>query len=290
MCGIAGVVWSDPDRPTAFELTEAMTRRLAHRGPDGAGVWRGRGAALGHRRLSIIDLAGGAQPLANEDETVFVTFNGEIYNFKELQPALEAAGHRFRTHCDTEVLVHAYEEYGPRGMLDRLRGMFAFAVWDAPRRRLFLARDRFGQKPLVYRCDADGLRFASELKALLVEPGFPRDVDPAALDEYLCYQYVPAPKTIFAAARKLPPGCFALYEDGRLTIERYWEPPFAVEEPRPEKVELDDLRTVLTEATRLQMMSDVPLGAFLSGGIDSTIVVGLMQKLSDRPVRTFSIA
>lgn len=288
MCGIAGVVWQDSTRPVAPALLEAMTNQLAHRGPDGAGFEYFPGAALGHRRLSIIDLAGGRQPLANEDQTVWVTFNGEIYNFADLTNDLLARGHVFRTRSDTEVLVHLYEEYGA-AMVAKLRGMFAFVVWDTRRGVLLLARDRLGKKPLVYWHDHEGLRFASELKALLVEPNCPRQLDPRALDEYLTYQYIPHPRTIFSGIQKLPPGHYALWENGKLTVERYWYADYSREVVRDEGEYRERLRATLRHAVQLRMISDVPLGAFLSGGIDSTIIVGLMREVANAPVKTFSI-
>jgi asparagine synthase (glutamine-hydrolysing) len=239
--------------------------------------------------LSIIDLAGGAQPLANETGDVHVTFNGEIFNYQSLRRLLLDRGHALRTSSDTEVLVHLWEDEGP-AMVSRLRGMFAFAIWDAQTRTLFVARDRLGVKPLVYRHTADRLEFASELKALAREPDFPRELDPTALVDYLAYQYVPHPKTIWSAARKLPPGHWLRFEAGRLKIERYWSPPFGEEETVRDEAEYRGrLRELLTEATRLRMISEVPIGSFLSGGIDSTIVTGLMQSLADRPIKTFSI-
>ncbi len=277
---------------------------IRHRGPDDEGVYSSapaRGdapkpnAALGFRRLSIIDLEGGHQPLSNEDGTVWIVFNGEIYNYRELRDDLEARGHQFATHTDTEVIVHLYEECGP-ACVDHLRGMFAFAIWDDRKGRLFLARDRLGQKPLFYRCDAGRILFASELKSLLQVPNAPRELDPQAVDLYLTYQYVPDPHCILKGYAKLPPGHRAVWENGQITVERYWQPPYA---DTPERLTAtadwspDDwrrqLRETLTEAVRLRMRSDVPLGAFLSGGIDSTIIVGLMQSLSEQPVHTFSI-
>jgi asparagine synthase (glutamine-hydrolysing) len=243
---------------------------------------------LGHRRLSIIDLSCGRQPLANEDGSVWVVLNGEIYNFRQLRRDLEQRGHRFRTNTDTEVLVHLYEEEGP-GMLHRVGGMFAFAIWDARRGRLLLARDRLGKKPLVYRHEPGRLTFASELKSLLQVPGAPREIDPRALDEYLTYQYVPHPLTIFRGYAKLPPGNYAVYENDRLEVRPYWEPDFNVEEKLPEAEYVRQLRELMTDAVETRLQSDVPLGAFLSGGIDSTIVVGLMSRLMREPVRTFSI-
>jgi asparagine synthase (glutamine-hydrolysing) len=265
-----------------------MTKTLEHRGPDGEGFFEQPGIAFGHRRLSIIDLVGGAQPMANEDQTIWVILNGEIYNFQTLREQLEKSGHSFRSRSDTEVLVHLYEDFGT-DMLQHLRGMYAFALWDVHRRTLLLARDRLGKKPLVYWHNAQGIRFASELKALLVDPAFPREIDESALDEYLAYQYVPHPRTIYRAARKLPPGHYAQYRDGRLEIHRYWRPDYTREIPRRAPDYVEALKSTLAEATRIRMISDVPLGAFLSGGIDSTIVVGLMRRLSNGPVKTFSI-
>lgn len=288
MCGIAGIAWSDHRRRSPAGLVERMTRVLAHRGPDGEGFREGSGFSLGHRRLSVIDVACGAQPLTNEEESVWITYNGEIYNFPELRAELLAKGHRFRTSSDTEVIVHLYEEHGVE-LVERLRGMFAFGLWDDRRRRLFLARDRLGVKPLVYRLDQDGLRFASELKSLLVEPGAPRRLDPRSLDLYLAYQYVPHPRTILEGYSKLPPGCLAVYEGGKLEIVRYWRPPYEREQALPEEEFVRRLRETLTDAVRARLQSEVPLGAFLSGGIDSTIVAGLMREVTRGPVKTFSI-
>lgn len=299
MCGITGGVWNDPQKSLEEETLRRMTDVLRHRGPDDEGTYvadlrlrPGRevspGVALGHRRLAIIAVAGGHQPLANEDGSVWVVFNGEIYNFRELRRRLEGAGHRFATHSDTETLVHLYEDEGPR-FLEFLNGMFALAIWDASRRQLLLARDRLGQKPLVYRHEPGRLLFASELKSLLQVPGVPRHVDPQALDEYLTYQYVPHPRTIFRGIAKLPPGHYALYRDDRLEVRRYWQPDFNAEEDRPLEDHARELRSRLTSAVDLRLQSEVPLGAFLSGGIDSTIVVGLMRQLAGEPVRTFSI-
>jgi asparagine synthase (glutamine-hydrolysing) len=321
VCGIAGVAWTADAEPASPDVVWRMTDVLSHRGPDDAAVYhsaagrrlaRGEplpdgqaaagkaGAALGFRRLAIIDLVTGLQPLSNEDETVWISFNGEIYNYQELRPDLEARGHRFRTNGDTETIVHLYEEYGPQ-CVDRLRGMFALAIWDARRQRLFLARDRLGKKPLFYRHDGARLLFGSELKALLQFPGAPREVDPAALDAYLTYQYVPHPECILQGYHKLPPGHWAIYENGRLEVQRYWTPPYAAPPSsangnghgllphRSYEQWQAELRSTLTEAVRLRLRSDVPLGAFLSGGIDSTIISGLMQRLSSTPIHTFSI-
>lgn len=290
MCGICGAVWSHPGNILEEGQLAAMMDRLVHRGPDDSGVYRDQSAALGFRRLSILDLEAGHQPLSNEDETIWTVFNGEIYNFPELRRRLESNGHKLRSKGDTEVLVHLYEDEGP-AMLARLRGMFALAIWDARRRTLLLARDRLGQKPLVYRTSADRLTFASELKALLALPerDVPRSVDPFALDQYLTYGYVPQPRTILEGVAKLPPAHYLIWRDGEARVERYWEPDWNRELRQPIERDATELRALLDEAVREQMAADVPLGAFLSGGIDSTIIVGLMQNASSRPVKTFAI-
>jgi asparagine synthase (glutamine-hydrolysing) len=290
MCGICGAVWTSADRSLPGDRLDAMMGRIAHRGPDDAGMYRDDHAALGFRRLSIVDLSGGHQPLSNEDGTVWTVFNGEIYNFPALRHRLEARGHALRSKGDTEVLVHLYEDEGT-GMFGLLRGMFALAIWDAPRRTLILARDRLGQKPLLYRNDGSRLSFASELKALLALPerDIPRRVDPLAVDEYLTYGYVPHPRTILEGVNKLPPAHYAVWHGGELRIERYWTPDWNRELSRPIEEDVAELRATLEDAVREQMIADVPLGAFLSGGIDSTIIVGLMQRASSRPVKTFAI-
>ncbi len=302
MCGITGAVWDDPAKAVDEATLGRMIAVLAHRGPDDEGAHLDRlapqpaqagqsgavGAALGHRRLSIIDLAGGHQPMANEDGSVWVVFNGEIYNHRDLRRRLEGMGHRLRTHSDTETLVHLYEDEGP-DMLRHLNGMFALAVWDSRRRQLLLARDRLGEKPLVYRHEPGRLLFASELKSLLQVPGVPREIDPQALDAYLTYQYVPHPQSILRGFAKLPPAHYAVYRQGRLDVRPYWSPDFNAEEPRPAADYAEELRELLTSSVAMRLESEVPLGAFLSGGVDSTIIVGLMQKLAGEPVRTFSI-
>ncbi|AMV35944.1 asparagine synthase (glutamine-hydrolyzing) [Planctomyces sp. SH-PL62] len=290
MCGICGAVWSDPALALGEDRLAAMMDRIVHRGPDDAGVHRDAHAALGFRRLAIVDLPGGRQPLSNEDGTVWTVFNGEIYNFPALRHRLEARGHTLRSTGDTEVLVHLYEDEGP-AMFGLLRGMFALAIWDAPRRTLTLARDRMGQKPLLYRNHGGRLTFASELKALLALPEseIPRRVDPAAVDQYLTLGYIPHPRTILQGVHKLPPGHFAVWRDGGLRIERYWNPDWNLERRRPFEEDAEELRATLDSAVREQMIADVPLGAFLSGGVDSTIIAGLMQRASTRPVKTFAI-
>ncbi len=293
MCGIAGAVWSDPSSAVDAHQLARMAAALRHRGPDDHDVYVDRHAGLAHARLSIIDLTTGRQPLSNEDGTVWVVFNGEIYNFRELRAQLESRGHVFRTASDSEAIVHLYEEDGA-DCVRKLRGMFALAIWDARRQRLVLARDRLGKKPLVYFEQGDRLAFASEIKALLELPGALREIDPLAVDQYFSYGYVPHPRTIYRGVRKLPPAHYAVYEQGRLRVTRYWSHDDAAEGFDDESLRSEEdycrrVRDELREATRIRLMSDVPLGAFLSGGIDSTIVVGLMQELSDRPTKTFSI-
>jgi len=288
MCGICGVVRRDGGLADAAALRR-MAAALAHRGPDDEGVEVRGSAGLGHRRLSIIDLSpDGHQPMGNEDGSVRIVFNGEIYNFRELRAGLEARGHRFRSRSDTEVIVHLYEELGT-DCLARLRGMFAFAIWDEPRRRLFLARDRVGKKPLYYADTPARFLFGSEIKAILAAGGVERRPDLQALSHYLTYQYVPSPWTAFAGIRRLPPAHYLLLEDDRVRIERYWRLPYLPKLQAPEEELAEELRWRLRAAVRLRLVSDVPLGAFLSGGVDSSIVVGIMSQLMDRPVETFSI-
>ncbi len=290
MCGIVGAAWTDEARALAADRLAAMAGRIAHRGPDDEGTYIDRHAALGFRRLSIVDLAGGHQPLSNEDGTIWTVFNGEIYNFPALRRRLEARGHTLKTQSDTEVIVHLYEDEGP-GLFALLRGMFALAIWDAPRRTLVLGRDRLGQKPLIYHHDGRRIVFASELKALLALPDseLPRRVDPLAVDRYLTYGYVPHPGTILSGVHKLPPAHHAVWHEGRLTLSPYWQPDWNAEPALAPGEDIARLREVLADAVTEQMIADVPLGAFLSGGIDSTVIVGLMQQTSSRPVKTFSI-
>jgi asparagine synthase (glutamine-hydrolysing) len=288
MCGIAGAAWTDPRRALSDAALVAMTGAIVHRGPDDVGTYLDDHAALGFRRLSIVDLSGGHQPLANEDGTVWTVFNGEVYNFPSLRRRLEAKGHTLRSVGDTEVLVHLYEDEGP-DFVKLLRGMFALAIWDVDKRKLVLARDRLGQKPLVYRVDGSRIVFASELKALMTSPDVPRKLNPIALDQYLTYGYVPHPITILEGVYKLPPAHVAVWHEGKLTLDRYWEPDWEAEREGDPTEDVERLRETLSGAVREQMVADVPLGAFLSGGVDSTIIVGLMQRASDRPVKTFSI-
>jgi asparagine synthase (glutamine-hydrolysing) len=268
-----------------------MARVLVHRGPDDEGYYidpkSGR-SGFAHRRLSIIDLATGQQPLSNEDGSVWVIFNGEIYNFQELRSQLEQKGHIFKTQSDTEVIVHQYEEDGPE-CLQKFRGMFAFAIWDEKKELLFLARDRLGQKPLFYLKEPGRFLFASEIKAILQLPQVPRKVKKEALHHYLTYQYVPHPMTMFEGVEKIPPAHYLILKGGQMEVKRYWQPDFSREEHLSENEWCERIVDTLTEATRLRLIADVPLGAYLSGGIDSSITVGLMTKLSSEAVRTFSI-
>ena len=291
MCGIAGFVeqqGAEGVRDRAG-LLDRMCRVITHRGPDDQGVMIQGNVALGMRRLSIIDLAGGHQPISNEDGRVSVVFNGEIYNYRELARELEARGHRFQTHSDTETIVHAYEEYGA-ACVEHFRGMFAFALWDDRARTLFIARDRAGKKPLYYTLTPGGtLVFGSELKSLLEHPEVRREVNPEALDLYFSFGYVPDPLSIFRDIHKLPPGHHLSFTDGRLSIQEYLDFRYEPVEARREEDYLEELRALLDEAVRVRLIADVPLGAFLSGGIDSSAVVGLMSRHMDQPVKTFSI-
>ncbi len=293
MCGIAGATWMSGQQAVSARTLDRMTDVVQYRGPDGRGTWRqqydnGQGVALGHRRLAIIDVEGGKQPMCNEDGTVWITFNGEIYNYPVLREQLIAQGHRFATHSDTETIVHLYEQFG-EACLEKLRGMFAFAIWDQRKRKLFMARDRLGQKPLVYRNVAGQLLFGSAIKSILQVPGIQRSVNPAALNLYLSLGYVPHPHTMFEDIHKLPPAHFAVFQSGRLEIKRYWKPDWECESDRPLEEIQEELRHELTEAVRLRLRSDVPVGAFLSGGVDSTTIVGLMQDLMEQPAKTFTM-
>ena len=287
MCGIAGFIDAQCSYDDAVQLIDRMCKVIRHRGPDDQGVWVGDGMAVGMRRLSIIDLAGGHQPIFNEDQSVLIVFNGEIYNYRELRHLLEERGHHFQTTSDTEAIVHAYEEYGD-DCVKQLRGMFTFAIWDRKRQRLLAARDRFGKKPLNYYWDGQRLIFGSEIKSLL-EAAIPREINHLALDEYLTYLCVPAPNTLFNGVFKLPAAHILVYEDGQISTRRYWELPFIPTCQDYEVTAIERTRALLQEAVEVRLMSEVPLGAFLSGGVDSSVVVGLMSKVMSRPVKTFSI-
>ena len=289
MCGIAGIIGTNRRYVAEAVDVHRMCETIRHRGPDDEGIHTSGCAGLGMRRLSIIDLSTGHQPIHNEDQTIWVVFNGEIYNFPELRPELERRGHRFYTNTDTEVIVHLYEEYGSN-CVQKLRGMFALAVWDERRQRLLLARDRFGKKPLYYAVSRDRLLFGSEIKALLaVEPELAY-VNPQGVLNFFYYGYVPDPLTAFSKIQKLPPGHLLELADSQVQVRQYWDlPAFGSFEPQSEEECLEELEQRLAEAVRIRLMSDVPLGALLSGGVDSSVVVALMARFSSRRVKTFSI-
>ncbi len=288
MCGIYGIVNLKPAGAPGQALVSRMGRVMLHRGPDDSGQYFGRDVVLGMRRLSIIDLSGGHQPISNEDGTVWVVCNGEIYNFQELRKSLEQSGHVFRSKSDAEVLVHLYEQEG-LDFLRSLRGMFAIALWDAARSRLVLARDRLGEKPLYFREEASRLLFASEIKAILEDDEVPRRMNTAALPEYLTLGYVPAPHTLFEGIRKLLPGHCLIVERGEVRDREYWDVRFDEVEELSEREWIERIREKFLETVRSQMVSDVPLGAFLSGGLDSSAIVSAMSRFSGQPVKTYSI-
>ena len=287
MCGICGIVNAAPGSIDRDALTRA-NNLIRHRGPDDEGYYVDDRAGLAMRRLSIIDLSTGHQPISNPDDTAWIVFNGEIYNFQELRPPLVKSGYPFKTRTDTEVVLALYERYG-LAFVTRLRGMFALAIWDKRKDRLVLARDRIGKKPIVYAQGPGSLAFASELRCLF-EFGLSRELEPKSIDLFLSLQYIPSPLTVYKHAKKLPPAHLLVYEKGSVRVQRYWDLPLGEPSPitRPAEAE-EKIREKLTEAVRLRMISDVPLGAFLSGGIDSSIVVAIMSRLSERPVKTFSI-
>jgi asparagine synthase (glutamine-hydrolysing) len=290
MCGIVGIVGTEHSYLADAADIHRMCQRIVHRGPDDEGIYAQGRIGLGMRRLSIIDLSKGHQPIHNEDRTLWVVFNGEIYNFPELRPGLEARGHRFYTNSDTEVIVHLYEDYGS-DCVQKLRGMFAFALWDERRERLLLARDRFGKKPLHYALSGGRLLFGSEIKTLLAVAPELTEVDPEALLSYFYFGYIPDPHTAFKRIRKLPPGQVLEFVGGKIHLNEYWDlPSHGVYEPRSEEECLEELEHRLAEAVRIRLVSDVPLGALLSGGVDSSTVVALMARASSRRVKTFSIA
>ena len=287
MCGIAGKYNYIGMKPVDRGLISSMCSKMIHRGPDSEGIFMGDSIGMGMRRLRIIDLAGGEQPIANETETVWVVFNGEIYNFQTVRDELISRGHRFRTNSDTEVIVHAYEEYGVQ-CVRHFRGMFAFSLWDAKRKRLFIARDRLGQKPLYYHERNGTFWFSSELQCMLEDPEVQRSVNLTALDYYFTFQYIPSPHTIYEGINKLLPGHSIVVENDKIEISPYWA---LDNRPIAGTVQeyTENVRELAQEAVRLRLISDVPLGAFLSGGVDSSIIVGLMTKVSNAQVKTFSI-
>src|SRR5689334_14993757 len=289
MCGIAGIYHFHPDARADEALLRRMTDLLAHRGPDDAGLYRSGPVGLGHRRLSIIDLsAAGHQPMSSADGNVWITYNGECYNHERFIGELESLGHRFRSSSDTETLLCLYQQYGPE-FLTKLDGMFALAIWDAPRRRLLLARDRLGIKPLFYYHDRDHVVFASELKSLLADRSVPSDLSDVALADFLHLMSIPDPETIFRGVRKLLPGHYLLVEGRRVREERYWDVPM-VEPPRAIGLEAasHEFEAVFQQAVTSHLLADVPVGAFLSGGIDSSAVVAMAAPSSAKPMMTFA--
>jgi asparagine synthase (glutamine-hydrolysing) len=287
MCGICGVFNFGTQAPVNRAAIERATDAMVHRGPDDDGFLIDRDLGLGNRRLSIIDLPGGHQPLSNEDQTIWITFNGEIYNYRELRPALEAHGHQFRTSSDTETLVHLYEEHG-LSCLDHLRGMFAFALWDSRERRLFVARDRMGVKPLYYRQEPGRVVFASELRALRELCEQPLEVDPQSVYDFFGFRYIPAPHTFYRGVEKLLPGHYLLADLKGVRTECYWDIPGEEKDPVTVDALVEEIVEHLRESIQLRLISDVPLGVFLSGGSDSSAVVALMAELGARPLKTFS--
>ena len=302
MCGIAGGVWQHGDRGLDAATLLRMTNALEHRGPDDAGHWfrdsqfnafhqdqrPSPGVALGFRRLSIIDLSTGHQPLGNEDGSIQIVFNGEIYNDRELRHRLEGSGHQFKTNSDTETIVHLYEDLGV-DCFEHLNGMFSIAIWDGKRDQLILARDRLGKKPLFYTQIGNQLFFASELKSLLQIEGTSKAINPGAIDLYLTYQYVPHPHSIYRDIQKLPPGHYATFVESELTVKPFWKVDWSREVPTDLASAGEQLRSLLADAIRIRLRSDVPLGAFLSGGIDSSLVVALAQRELEQPIQTFAI-
>jgi asparagine synthase (glutamine-hydrolysing) len=288
VCGIAGVVGRQDENIDAEDV-HRMCQTIIHRGPDDEGIYTQGPVGLGMRRLSIIDLSGGKQPIHNEDSSVWVVFNGEIYNFLELRRELESRGHEFYTHSDTEVIVHLYEEMGA-DCVKRLRGMFAIALYDRRQSSLLLARDRLGKKPLHYAIHEGRLLFGSEIKAILALRPELAEVDPEAILQYFYFSYIPDPRTAFLRVRKLPPGHLMEYRDGKVKIRQYWDlPEYGTHGEISEEECLAGMERRLEEAVRIRLISDVPLGALLSGGVDSSIIVALMARASSKPVKTFSI-
>lgn len=288
MCGISGIILKDKGVFPREDLVR-MTRLMSHRGPDDEGFFFGNGVGLGHRRLSIIDLSAGHQPVFNEDKTVSVVFNGEIYNFNEIRDGLVKKGHRFLTRSDTEVIVHAYEEYG-KGCLERFRGMFAFAVYDSKKDACLIARDRLGKKPLYYHDGADAFVFASEIKPILSTPYASAEAEEAAIDFFLTLNYVPAPMTLFKGIKKLAPGGYIWIEKNRVEMGSYWVIEDSFKQGNPDHdAARKGLKDLLFESVRLRMISDVPVGVFLSGGLDSSLIAAIMSRCSNGPVKTYSV-
>ena len=292
MCGIVGLLDMRGKSEIDRQLLTQMNQTQIHRGPDEGEIYTEPGLGFGHRRLSIMDVASGQQPLFNEDGSVVVIFNGEIYNYRDLAKQLTAAGHQFKTHCDTEVIVHAWEEWGEQ-CVDHFRGMFAFGVWDRNQEVLFMARDRLGIKPLYYALLDNGhFVFSSELKAILAHPVFKREMNPCAIEDYFAYGYIPEPKTIFQLASKLSPGFSMKLQRGQKTLQpqKYWDVPFKPLDLIDENEAMETLIAKLRESVDIHLMTEVPLGAFLSGGVDSSAVVPMMRGIMNEPVNTCSIS
>jgi asparagine synthase (glutamine-hydrolysing) len=290
MCGIVGFINREREQPVNEQIARAMNDAISHRGPDDEGYYFKNNVALGMRRLSIIDLAGGHQPIANEDQSIWIVFNGEIYNFPALRQRLLDRGHQFKTHSDTETIVHLYEEYGDE-LLAHLNGMFAFALWDERRQRLLIARDRMGEKPLYWTLTSDALIFSSELKSLIQHPSVSRKLNVAALRKYLFYECVPSPHSMIDGVQKLPPAHRLIFENGQVRTERYWQLDYRVEKRRVGEAEaVNELSERLREAVKMRLISDVPLGVLLSGGIDSSTIAELACETAGSRVKTFSIA
>jgi asparagine synthase (glutamine-hydrolysing) len=288
MCGIAGYCHPD-DRPGDSRLLESMIGMLRHRGPDDMGIYSDRGIGLAHSRLSIIDLESGSQPMCNEDGSLWITFNGEIFNYIELRENLIARGHRFRTRSDTEVILHLYEEEG-EGCVRHFNGQWAFALWDAKQHKLFLSRDRMGVRPLFYTIQAGTLIFGSEIKAIFAYPDIPRKLDLTGLDQIFTFWFTLPPRTVFQNVSELPPGHSLIFKDGKAEIQRYWQIDFSIDYSKSESELLERLEALLVDATRIRLRSDVPVGAYLSGGLDSTIITALTNRFIGTRLRTFSIA
>ena len=289
MCGIAGLLYFNDQRRVDGNTLKRMCDAIVHRGPDDEGFHLDGHVGLGMRRLQVIDLKTGHQPISNEDDRIWIVFNGEVYNFPDLRQDLEAKGHTFSTHTDTETIIHAYEEYGD-DCVQHLNGMFAFAIWDSRHSRLFLARDRLGVKPLYYYLDSTLLAFGSEMKALLQCQEVPRKLNFEALDAFLTFEYIPAPLSILEGIHKLPPGHVLIVQNGKTSVKQYWDVPYGVSTSHQTEQEIEEeLYALLADSTKLRLISDVPLGAFLSGGVDSSTIVQIMATMMGQPVKTFSI-
>jgi len=289
MCGICGIFhYRDQDKKIGEKVLRSMCATISHRGPDDEGIYINNNLGIGIRRLAIIDISGGHQPISNENKDIWVVFNGEIYNYRELREFLDSKGHRFSTKTDTETIVHLYEEKGEEFAQD-LRGMFAIAIWDERNKKLVIARDRIGEKPLFYAETGDSLLFASEIKSILEFPEFKREIDLNALDEFLTFSYIPFPDTIFKSIRKLPPAHILICKKGSISLRRYWDLKYIEKERKGEEFYIEKLLDLLKESVKMRLMSDVPLGAFLSGGIDSSTIVAIMSMLMNNPVETFSV-